>query len=307
LMHWFPFIREAVDVCRSTRASVPPHFSHGQTVIELRKFASMGSALCFPMEALVFTTVIAMALFHDEQTSRDHRPPLKNRQTFQRLLQRVRVYGDDIVVPADNVTTVMHYFDLFGFKVNVRKSFWTGKFRESCGKEYYGGHDVSVVKLRKFFPSSQRDVEQIVSTVSLRNQLWNAGWLHTAEYLDREIIGKVLPHYPVVEEGSAVLGRLSHEDLTIDARSDRLHSPLVKGYVVSYRSPVDPLDDFPALMKWFLKRSDKPFDDPNHLMRAGRPDVVYLKRRLCPVYGFRKSDLDKRYDHWSHTRSAFQA
>ncbi len=49
----FPHFLEGVQACRSTRASLPDG-----RIIELVKFASMGSALTFPIEAMVFTAIV---------------------------------------------------------------------------------------------------------------------------------------------------------------------------------------------------------------------------------------------------------
>ena len=282
LLHYFPFVREGVVCSRTTRAVVPAHFYHPEQVVELRKFASMGSALCFPFEAMVFTTVIAMAI--NEENVRVHGPEAaaKSRPDFRRVLDGVRVYGDDIIVPVRYAATVISYLELFGFKVNAGKSFWQGKFRESCGKEYYSGTDVSVVRVRRNFPVSRRNVEEIVSTVSLRNQFWLLGMYECCEYLDR-IIEELLPQYPVVGPDSPVLGRLSFESNTIDSFDHKIQRPLVKGFVLEAKSPPSRAIEETALLKFFLKRGDEPFFDKDHLIRSGRPDAVYLKRRLVPV------------------------
>lgn len=53
----FPTLYEAVQASRSKTADVP-----GYGVIPLAKFASMGSALTFPIEAMIFLTVIMMGI-----------------------------------------------------------------------------------------------------------------------------------------------------------------------------------------------------------------------------------------------------
>jgi hypothetical protein len=234
---------------------------------------------------MVFTTVIAMAVIRQNALEHGSNATPETRAEYYDALRGVRVYGDDIIVPVDYVASVIRHLELFGFKVNTGKSFWTGKFRESCGKEFYDGLSVSVQRVRTEFPASRKDVAQIVSTVSLRNQLWEAGYYGAVDHLD-SIIGPILRDYPVVEPGSAVLGRLSHEPPTVDAFDERLQVPLVRGFAVKSRAPYSPVYEEMALLKWFLKRGDKPFEDPNHLLRSGRPDAVYLKRRLHPVFGY---------------------
>ncbi len=294
LFHRFPFVREAVDACRSQRASVPAFWYHPETVMPLRKFASMGSALTFPFEAMVFTTVIALAL-QQEAFEQGVSSPL-TRESIAALLSGVRVYGDDIIVPTRHVAAVIHYLELFGFKVNVHKSFWEGKFRESCGKEYYDGVDVSISRVRQLLPASRRDVAQIVSTVSLRNQLWVAGFYKTCEHLD-SLIKQVIPVYPVVGPYSAVLGRLSNEEFPDrDSWDEDLQIPLVKGFAVVSRSPVNPAVEEAALLKWFLKEGEKPFEDEDHLLRSGRPRSVSLKVGMYPVLSYSKEHSASQKD-----------
>jgi hypothetical protein len=125
-------LSDGVQACRSRTAVVPLV----NEVIPLVKFASMGSALTFPIEAMVFLTLVMIGI---EQAEARH---LSDNEILS-LKGKVRVYGDDIVVPVEYARSVNRVLGIFGFRVNEHKSFWTGKFRESCGKEYYDGHDVS--------------------------------------------------------------------------------------------------------------------------------------------------------------------
>lgn len=259
----FPWVTKALDATRSRQADVPGYGIH-----TISKYASMGSALCFPIEAMVFTTIIFLAIERATGT------PVCGNKRFNAYYRRVRVYGDDIIVPTDIVDTVVECLEAFGLKVNSNKSFWTGKFRESCGKEYYDGEDVTYVKLRRLFPTQRQQAPEIVSLVSFRNQLYKAGWWKTCEWLD-SYIGRLIP-FPVVEETSQVLGRhsfLGHES----QRTCRyLQRPLVKGAVVSTVLPPSKLEGPDALLKFFLKRGSEPLSK-DHLRRAGRPDAVNIK------------------------------
>jgi len=263
----FPLLEEAIFACRTERASVPGH-----GVIPLSKFASMGSALCFPMEAIVFVTICFMGI------ERDQGHLFSNRRDFSRFIGKVRVYGDDIIIPVDHVFTVTTLLEAFCFKVSDHKSFWTGRFRESCGKEYYSGHDVSIVKVRNKFPLSRQHVPEVVSMVSLRNQLYMAGHWSTVKWLDTQL-GKILPDLPPVCPSSQALSRHSFLGYQSERQCDKYHSPLVKASVLVSRSPKDLLDGPDALVKYFLKRGNLPRFDEEHLVRAGRPRVAYIKTR----------------------------
>jgi hypothetical protein len=278
----YPLLQEAVQATRSRKAEVP-----GNGVIRLAKFASMGSALCFPVEAMVFLTTIFSGIERELST------PLSRIEDIYPFCERVRVFGDDLIVPRDYVLSVVDELCTFGHKVNVSKSFWTGRFRESCGREYYDGLDVSIVKVREFLPTRRQDATGVIATVALRNQLYWAGLWSSAAWLDT-LLGRILKYFPSVAPSSPVLGResaLGYEFQTLDPYT---HSPLVKGYYVSAQPPSDVLEDEGALLKCLLRfeqpaygiispvgqagpRIDVANIDSEHLERSGRPERVSIK------------------------------
>jgi hypothetical protein len=276
MMGNWPHLSGAVQSCRSLKARVP---SYG--TLPLTKFASMGSALCFPIEAMVFLTMVFVGI------ERELRTPL-TRKLVKEFMGKVRIYGDDIIIPVDYVQPVMDSLALFGAKVNTRKSFWTGKFRESCGKEYYSGEDISIVRVRSMFPTKREHAQEIISIVSLRNQLYNAGYWRTVGWLDDYIKG-VIKHFPIVAPTSPVLGRHSFLGYQTDRVGGRYQRPLVKGYVVSSVIPSDPLDGPDALNKWLVykaREGEIPFEplSPDHLERAGRPRSVRIRSGWHPPF-----------------------
>jgi hypothetical protein len=292
LVHRWPLVKEAIEVTRSQRADV-----QGEGIIPLAKFASMGSALTFPVEAMCFLTLVFLGIEWEQGY------PLTREQIKTDFLGRVLVYGDDIIVPTDYASSVIYSLEAFGLKVNKNKSFWSGNFRESCGREYYDGHDVSVVKVRKVvrsqngrlsFPTSLKHVPEVESYVSLRNRFYAAGLWRTASYLDDKLRSLLKGHFPNVEvqEGtpeeemlsrSRLLGRWSFLGYQSEWTHPTLHNPLVKGWVVSNRIPKSELSGVGALQKVLSKVSDEPFADRQHLERAGRPEAVYMKlRRVRP-------------------------
>ena len=195
---------------------------------------------------------------------------------------KVRVYGDDIIVPVDMMEPVAAGLEAFGLRVNSSKSFGTGRFRESCGGDYYEGVWITPVRVRSLFPRQLTQVTEIVSTVSLRNQLWETQlYPQAVAWLD-EWLGRVLPHYPEVEPSSSALGRHTWNPLG-EYMCSQLQVPLVKGLVVKSILPVSKLDGMGALVKYFLKRGETPFGEEDHLIRAGRPVSVDIKTRKAPL------------------------
>jgi len=266
-------LHDAVFACRSTRAQLP-----SGEVLTLAKFASMGSALCFPMEAAVFLTAIFVAI------EQDLGRPLTQRD-IQNYVGRVRVFGDDIIVPKDHVRSVITCLEYFGLKVNTRKSFWNGSFRESCGREYYDGSDVSIVRVRRTLPSSRKSVQEIISTVSLRNQLFLAGFESTVDLLDSRM-RKLLTHFPAIEERSPVLGRLTYDTVFPSAKVKN-SIPMVKGWMIRPVIPKNEISDWPALRKCLSSLEDRNTEvvptSSDHLRRSGRPRVVDIKLGWGPL------------------------
>jgi hypothetical protein len=269
LLRRFPLLSEAVQACRSTKADVD-----GQIITNLAKFASMGSALTFPLEAMVFLTIIVYALEEESNTR-------LSTKDYKSLVGKVRVYGDDIIVPVDKAESTVAALEAFGLKVNHSKSFWTGKFRESCGKDYYAGEDVSIFKMRKLFPSGgpgahRREAPEIEGLYNLRNQAYWHGYWIVARRLDKVIQDLRFPN-PNVLVTSPVMGRNSVLGYSISKMHEDLQVPLVRGFMDSSSSPKNSVNGVPALFKCLSKVSDKPFEDPRHLERSGRPLVRTLK------------------------------
>lgn len=102
--------------------------------IRLQKFAPMGSALCFPIETLIFAGICELAA--------------RAARTAGITPVDFSIYGDDICCPSYFYDSVVRMLDKLGFIPNMSKSFHTGPYRESCGREYYNGIDISVVKHR---------------------------------------------------------------------------------------------------------------------------------------------------------------
>jgi hypothetical protein len=267
-----PNFAEGVEACRSRKADVPGH-----GVIRLAKFASMGSALCFPVEAMVFLTLVFLGI-QDEL-----KQPL-TRKVIKSFRGQVRVYGDDIIIPVDFVHPIIARLEDFGLRVNRDKSFWTGKFRESCGGDFYDGVDVTPVRVKTGFPSGKECVTELISTVALRNRFYMKGFWDVASYLDKRI-GKIIP-FPTVEETSSVLGR--HSMLGYETqRTEGPHTmmrPLVKGYTIRALPPQSVIEDEFALLKCLLRGSQPDSRDYDHLERTGRPEAVGIKLRWAPPY-----------------------
>lgn len=120
---WFVLL----DSCRSPEVRLPDG-----SWIELEKFSSMGNGATFELESLIFYSLLQVV-------ADDHNV------TYDEL----SVYGDDLICPVEMYDSVCHGLELLGFIPNRTKSFSDGPFRESCGKDYFGGTEVRPVFLKE--------------------------------------------------------------------------------------------------------------------------------------------------------------
>ncbi|DAD50902.1 RNA-directed RNA polymerase [ssRNA phage SRR5467091_10] len=272
------YFLDRVLATRTTSAALPT----GER-IHLRKFASMGSALTFPIESMVFWTIVVMAV------SRFRGEYLPSKETMNLLREGASVYGDDIIVPREYTQSVIELLETFGLKVNLSKSFSDSHFRESCGAEFYDGRDISIVRARKGLPHHRQHVEEIVSLVAMRNLYADAygptRFVATLDdYIERLIPFPVgSPETPALVKCSRYDHRSTEESLTSTYKWDkRRQQLLVKAVAPLYRKKKDELDDYGAL----LKALTTPFqEDVNHLKRAGRPVSATLKYGYVPLNG----------------------
>lgn len=111
----------ALEQCRAPYGVLPS----GQRIL-YRKFSSMGNGYTFELESLLFWALCSAAT-----------------ELLGLSTSLVSVYGDDLIVPTLATPLLYDVLSYCGFKVNESKSFVSGAFRESCGKHYLNGVDVS--------------------------------------------------------------------------------------------------------------------------------------------------------------------
>lgn len=178
--HWV----EALEATRSTHTELP-----SGEVIALNKFAPMGSAVCFPVEALVFWALALSAVYH-------RNPDLK----LPSLRERVWVYGDDIVCYLEDYEVIKQSLERVGLLLNANKCCTAGFFRESCGLDAYKGVVVTPMRIKhcvhhRFDPSS------LAAYVSYSNEAYKRGYTNMAEILERIVQRVAVVPYTTVDRG----------------------------------------------------------------------------------------------------------
>jgi hypothetical protein len=164
--------------------------------VMLRKFSTMGSALTFPVQSLVFVAIAIGCTLYDQ----GKKPTIAN---IKRLKGTVRVFGDDIIVPSTALGLLGDTLHALGLKVNSDKTFGAGKFRESCGEDAYSGHSVATINVNEFPRKSAPGA--VMSSVDVHNNLYNRGLVNTAGYI-RKTVERLGYIFPTVRPASGALG-----------------------------------------------------------------------------------------------------
>lgn len=135
----------------------------GGEKVDLHMIASMGNAFCFPLQTLLFSSVVvgcyrACGL----PLVKPYWPPyVVLGKPDRRTLGNFAVFGDDIIVDHRAYRLVTRVLSLLGFSVNNHKSFNEGPFRESCGSDFFMGQSV-----RGVYIESLRDANDCYSAIN---------------------------------------------------------------------------------------------------------------------------------------------
>lgn len=163
--------------CRSVKTVLPD----GRCVV-LNKFAPMGSALCFPVEALIFWA-LAVGSNRDIYSVR-HLDDLPD----------VYVYGDDIIASKKHYDKFSTVFEELFLQFNEDKCCTGRFFRESCGIDAFKLMNVNPVRIRKRWNNSLSPAATL-AYIAYVNSYRARGYHQTADYLQK-MITKVFGSIP---------------------------------------------------------------------------------------------------------------
>lgn len=104
--------------------------------LDLHMVSSMGNAFTFPLQTAIFASLARACC-----------------NTLS-IPANIAVFGDDIIVPREAYDLTTRMLSIWGFRVNTSKSFNTGLFRESCGRDFFCGRDVRGVYLQTLLTDS---------------------------------------------------------------------------------------------------------------------------------------------------------
>lgn len=125
--------------------------------IFLQKYSSMGNGFTFELESLIFLALCRAVAGNSKESV-------------------ISVYGDDIIVDRTMVPKVINLLQVCGFTTNVEKTFTDGPFRESCGKHYFLGHDVTPLYVKADIHTQDRYLWYLNSIKRLAYRLFGMGY-----------------------------------------------------------------------------------------------------------------------------------
>jgi hypothetical protein len=173
-----------VDLLRSPTSALPDG-----TELKLHMVSTMGNGFTFPLQTLLFAGAVSVVMNSYGVTPRSSGPSMN-----------YGVNGDDIILPNFMYGRMTRFLELLGFEVNRDKSFHEGAFRESCGYDFYRGHNV-----RGVYVKTLRRQQALYSVINRLNR-WSAVhkiWLpKTVGYLMRWV--RFLPVPPFEQDDAGV-------------------------------------------------------------------------------------------------------
>lgn len=172
-----------------------------KNLFELRqeKFAPMGSALCFPIQCIVFTAIVigtGISQVYGQDLCKDPLPSTDVEAMYRSAFKArsgdhgtrfacPTIFGDDICLDYRLTSNAVRNLETLGFLVNVDKSFiGSDTFRESCGKFFSRGFDVSMMKFKVAVSESEElDVAGLAGLVDQANLAYDFGYMNLRRFL----------------------------------------------------------------------------------------------------------------------------
>lgn len=164
--------REVFDILLRLRAEyaiLPDSF--GRECVRLSMVSSMGNGFTFPLQTIIFGSVIRSAYRLCGITPRG---ASANRPNWG-------VNGDDLICRSEAYNLVVDVLTRFGFVVNRAKSFNDGYFRESCGGDFFKGHYVRGVYIQTM--TTPQDVVSAINRLIVWSARWDIPLPRSCEYL----------------------------------------------------------------------------------------------------------------------------
>jgi hypothetical protein len=140
---------------------------------KLRKFSTMGSAVTFPIQSIIFCILSVWALRLADGLQDDN-----NDESIKSSFREVTVFGDDIIIPTRALESLKLVLHECGLKVNDSKTFGGSNFRESCGIDAFKGYDVTPAYILEPYDGS---ASSMATVVEVSNNFFLKGYWRASE------------------------------------------------------------------------------------------------------------------------------
>lgn len=170
----------ALAASRTTHVRLP-----NNELVKLHMFAPMGSAMCFPVESLVFWA-IATAAMHVRRGV-EYEALCRDRAVAKTVLNsesQCFVFGDDVIIPREECEFVCERFRELGFVPNSGKTFAEGFYRESCGVDAYKGARLDICRLQAITVTS---MSEAYATIDLARRCRQQELVELGNYLECQV------------------------------------------------------------------------------------------------------------------------
>ena len=248
IMRTNPSLLKALHAARTRY--IRDEVSDEKSFLSLRKFASQGTATTFPVMSLVMLCIaLGSTLGYHERVTW---PKIRE------LRSRVRVYGDDIIIPTYGYERLVRAMDLLQLKVNIAKSYVNGHFRESCGTDGFRGYDITPSKPETLVADSPASCQAVVDT---SNNLFNKGLWNASRTAEDLLPFQVRKYLRIVGRNEAGLSGLSShtggDERHLKKRwNSRLHRHEVRVWAISARTRKSERGGFDKLLDFFARAYD---------------------------------------------------
>jgi hypothetical protein len=163
--------------------------------IMLKKCFTQGSACTFPVQTVVYSMYAIAAVLITERKR-------INSKSIREAARKVRVFGDDIIVPTHVLPKLTEILSFTQLNVNSNKTFSKGKFRESCGLDAYDGVDVTPARVKRFSVNPSHEVAE--SMIEASNNFYKRGMWHVSQWLRWHLRKVILPIIPLRDSEKTV-------------------------------------------------------------------------------------------------------
>jgi len=169
--------------------------------IEYEKFSSMGNGFTFELETLIFYALALSVCNYLKLETKN-----------------VSVYGDDVILPVKAFDLYREMCKLYGFTVNVKKSYSSGHFRESCGSHFFAGIDCKPYFLRKVV-ESELDVYLAANSIRRLSRDPKLGYCDKKFYSCWRFLRSLVKRPCMISEGYGDVGLICNFDEATPSRA----------------------------------------------------------------------------------------